>query len=240
MKYSADGGSRQTRNVDFSIQLRGIVQVRKVTNGHPTEIECRVEKCLLNDRELVRPGESIIGESSGLHPIFKTDNVTIGEMGTEALTLLIPLVEDQDNVTDDEVFGTNEAEGVGATWHIARSAMAQRLSLIGYKADAKLIDGTVSVVSIGRLGDQEAVRVKSQWHVEGLGGRIEGFEVKSGSMHGTISALYPVPLDAPGPIEQSWELKIMQRLAGRTPDGKPLEIDATTEQVSDRKMVSLR
>lgn len=181
------------------VVLRGRATVRAVTDGDASEYDVTVERCTSRlgreEHEVVPPGSVLRVFRSRDDGRIELVGGVLPEDDVEALSLVIST--QRSGVDDDDVFGTDRPQAVGARWPIDAARAARELDeMDGIDVAASDVDGQSQLV------DEREVDGVPCLHIA-VSMRAHGFDMQVGEESVTEHAEIAMDVEGSYPIESS-------------------------------------
>ena len=138
-------------------------------------------------------------------------------------------VQAEDEVSDEDIFGTSEKVAVGAEWPVNGKAAVASLARNGVTGlDPKGVSGHAKLVTLGEFEKQPAFSVRMDAKIEGKGVSLTSLpeNVKGRTFHSEYTVEMDVPVDPTS-------------TAGRTKGMAKMEVDAAGTEEFDGKKVEV-
>lgn len=146
-----NGATMMINQTEISGTIKGTLEVLAINeSGAPLEVRIVIEAAT-HDRgdgnvEIVPPGSVVQAKVGAFGHNVLVDGQPATPEQAEALELLINLGDE--SPANDEVFGTDERQGVGASWPVDAEALAEKLSDDEMKIDPADISGQATLVGV--------------------------------------------------------------------------------------------
>jgi len=181
------------------VRLEGEVRVVAVNGaGKPTAREITIGEAVLSEggrtRELLPQGATLrasAGPRGESGPIEWVGG-QLSEDDVEALRLVINTAARP--VTDDDVFGTDQPQPIGASWPIDAAVAARDLSKIrALTVGPDGVSGSVSLLGVAEERGQRCLEISAELRADGfsLGDLPEGSQIERSSVVATLRGLLP-------------------------------------------------
>ncbi len=233
MKTSFDGREVESDETIVACRMTGGLTVVSVTKkGLPSALKLKVKTV-----ECVQAGKPAFFFSEGDELLLRRgepDNETQvnGEAANDVQAQLIEsllTVQAEDEVSDDDIFGTKEKVAVGAEWPVNGKAAVESLARNGVTGlDPKGVSGSAKLVTLGEFEKQPSMSVRMDAKIEGKGVTLSSLpeNVKGRRFQSEYSVEMDVPVDPAS-------------TAGRTKGMAKLEVDAQGTEEFDGKKIDV-
>lgn len=243
----------KTVQESVGVRLEGKVKVLAVTEkGKESKVACAVETCTVTERKESR---GIIDKGSELVAEWKAGKD--GEKGKccytldgrdlpdETAELLDRVLEvgDPAGAGDDEVFGTKDRQKIGGAWPMDAEAASKDFDRMGIVVKKEDTSGASKLVDVTDVDGVPCLKVECKFggrNIRGKdqpGGAGEDKEklttLDGGEMKATVVTLLPTD-NKTGTLKESTELKMKTAMAGKLEDGKPVKVEVTLEQMTEK------
>ena len=190
-------GDRVLKATEYQVNFEGRAEVLAVDGRQtPTRIAFTVERLTKIEGgvtiDLLKPGSVIITDGSQQQPISLKDGA-IAESVREAFRLVHPAHKPGD-VTDDDIFGTKDAKGIGDRWSINLALAAENLRDTGISIPAGRLSGTVSLVGKDKIAAIECLSIQGELRADGVTMKDlpPGFTMDRGSFGAVFRGCFPL------------------------------------------------
>ncbi|MCP3905997.1 MAG: hypothetical protein GY715_20425 [Planctomycetes bacterium] len=194
---STNGRTKESKlHVDFEAEAN-VVAVNSL--GRPIHVSYRVLKCEMtrdgNTTKIAAPGTTIVArEDKGSQTVFEIDGRPVGKDARKALKMVAGL--DNEQMTDDEMLGTERPRVIGESWPVNRAMMARKFQQ--QSANPISPDDIAGATTLAGVTTQNGYpclvlhsSITSENAVPGLNSVPPGFELEDGSMTMTIQRTLP-------------------------------------------------
>ncbi|MEO6787118.1 MAG: hypothetical protein ABI318_13385 [Chthoniobacteraceae bacterium] len=233
MKTSFDGREVESNVTSAACRVTGTLTVVAVTTkGLPSAMRLKVASA-----ECLNAGQPAGFFKEGDELFLRRDepeNETQvnGEAADDVQSQLIEsllTVQAEDEVSDEDIFGTKDKVAVGAEWPVnAKAAVAslERSGVLGLKPAG--VSGTAKLVSLGEFEKQPAFSVHMDAKIDGKGVTLSNLpeNVKGKKFHSEYTVEMDVPVDPAS-------------TAGRTKGMATLAVDAAGTEEFDGKKIDV-
>jgi acyl-CoA hydrolase len=233
MKTSFDGREVESDETVVACRMTGALTVVAVTKkGLPSAIRLKVKTV-----ECVRGGQpaGIFNEGDELflrRDEPENESKVNGEAADDVQAQLIEsllTVQAEDEVSDEDIFGTSEKVAVGAEWPVNAKAAVASLARSGVTGiDPAGVSGHAKLLMLGEFDRQPAYSVRMDAKIEGKGVSLTNLpeNVKGRRFHSEYTVEMDVPVDP-------------KSTAGRTKGMAKMEVDAAGTEEFDGKKVDV-
>lgn len=219
------GADPQKKSDAFKSELDGQIKVLAVDEktGQPTKLQCTINKLTNSNQSVLDAGTVVTAEDTSGHTTFTVNGMPADPTVAQVLELFLNTHHPGDQ-SDDNVFGTEKEQSVGATWPIdtaAAAADAARHDIPISKDDVK---GEGKLVSVKTVDGKEALEVHADMNVEKLRGDTPNGKIVGGSMKVHLEGLFPTDKTRQAlSMSQSMELHMQMSVPG--PGGNQIAVD---------------
>ncbi len=239
MKTSFDGREVESEQTVVACRVTGALTVVAVTKkGLPSAIRLKVKTV-----ECVRSGEPAQFFNEGDELSLRRDEPeneakVNGEAADDIQSQVIEsllTVQAEDEVSDEDIFGTSEKVAVGAEWPVNGKAAVASLARNGVTGlDPKGVSGHAKLVTLGEFEKQPAFSVRMDAKIEGKGVSLTSLpeNVKGRTFHSEYTVEMDVPVDPTSTAGRTKGMAKMEVDAGGTEefDGKKVEVGVKIER----------
>jgi hypothetical protein len=231
MKTSFDGREVESADTSVACRMTGTLTIVKVTTkGLPSAVKLTVKTA-----ECISAGAPAAFFKEGDELSLRRDepdNETLvnGEAADDVRSQLIEsllTVQAEDEVSDEDIFGTKEKVAVGAEWPVNGKAAVDSLARNGVTGlDAKGVSGHAKLVTLGEFEHQPSFSVRMEAKIDGRGVTLTSLpeNVKGRKFHSEYTVEMDVPVDP-------------KSAEGRTKGLATMQVDADgTEEFEGRKI----
>ena len=231
MKTNFDGREVESEETIVACRLTGALTVVAVTKkGLPSALKLKVKTV-----ECVQGGQPAHFFSEGDELFLRRDEPeneaqVNGDAANDVQSQIIEsllTVQAEDEVSDEDIFGTSEKVAVGAEWPVNGKAAVASLARNGVTGlDPKGVSGHAKLVTLGEFEKQPAFSVHMSAKIDGKGVTLSSLpeNVKGSRFHSEYTVEMDVPVDPAS-------------TAGRTKGMAKMEVDAAgTEDLDGRKV----
>jgi len=239
VKTSVDGREVESDETAAACRLSGSLTVVSVTTkGLPKEIRLKLKavECVLDGRtaEFFQNGDDLLLRRDEPENVALVNGEPADDVQSQVLESLLS-VQAENEVTDEDIFGTTEKVAVGAEWPVNAKAMVQALSqngVTGLKPEG--IKGQAKLVRVGEFESQAALSLKMAAQIEGKAVQLASLpeNVKGRRFHSEYAIEMDVPVDptsTAGHIKGMVKMEIDASGTGEF-DGKEVEIAVKIER----------
>jgi hypothetical protein len=231
MKTSFDGKEVESNATGAACRVAGTLTVVAVTTkGLPTAMRLKVAsaECLNAGQPagFFKEGDELSIRRDEPENETQVNGEAADDVQAQMIESLLS-VQAEDEVSDEDIFGTKDKVAVGAEWPVngkAAVASLERSGVKGLKPEG--VSGQAKFVSIGEFGKNPAFSIRVEAKIDGKGVTLSNLpeNVKGKSFHSEISVEMDVPVDPTS-------------TAGRTKGLAKMEMDAAgTEEFEGRNV----
>jgi hypothetical protein len=233
MKTNFDGREVESDETIVACRMTGALTVVAVTKkGLPSALRLKVKTV-----ECVRGGQPAQFFSEGDELFLRRDepeneSQVNGEPADDIQAQIIEsllTVQAEDEVSDEDIFGTKDKVAVGAEWPVNAKAAVASLGRSGVTGlDPKGVSGHAKLVTLGEFEKQPSFSVRIDAKIDGKGVTLTNLpeNVKGRSFHSEYTVEMDVPVDPTS-------------TAGRTKGMARMEVDAAGTEEFDGKKVDV-
>ena len=233
LKTTFDGREIESEQTVVACRLTGALTVVAVTKkGLPSAIRLKVATV-----DCVRGGQPAQFFSEGDELFLRRDEpeneVQVnGEAADDVQSQVIEsllTVQAEDEVSDEDIFGTSEKVAVGAEWPVNGKAAVASLARNGVTGlDPKGVSGHAKLLTLGEFEKQPAFSVRVVAKIDGKGVTLTSLpeNVKGKKFHSEYTVEMDVPVDPASTAGRTKGMAIMEVDAAGTEefDGKKVEV----------------
>ncbi len=182
--------------------------------------------------ELAKPGAVVSARLVGRERVFELAGARLAPDLQTALAAALPLHAD-DELTDDDLFGTTQRRRVGESWP-ANAEIFARFGAASVTFDPKDVAGTVTLAAVKSVHGEPCLEVR--WKLEARQGAFKtgslplGFSGATSSMSLTGSALVPVAPALP-PAGRETAITAIADISGSGDGGATVSLHHELRQV---------
>ena len=239
MKTSFDGREIESEQTIVACRVTGVLTVVAVTKkGLPSAIRLKVTTV-----ECVRSGEPAQFFSEGdvlslrrdePENEAKVNDEPADDIQSQVIESLLT-VQAEDEVSDEDIFGTTEKVAVGAEWPVNGKAAVASLARNGVTGlDPKGVSGHAKLVTLGEFEKQPSFSVRMDAKIEGKGVSLTSLpeNVKGRIFHSEYMVEMDVPVDPTSTAGHTKGMAKMEVDAAGTEefDGKKIEVAVKIER----------
>ena len=163
-------GDRVLKATEFQVNFQGRADVLEVDGKQqPFKIAFTVERFTKIEGgvtiDLLKSGSVIIADGSQQQPISVKDSTT--EESVRDAFELIYFPDQPDAFTDDEIFGTKEAKGIGDSWSINPALLSASLKGMITVPEGHL-SGMVSLVAKDKIANIDCLSLRKELKADDL------------------------------------------------------------------------
>lgn len=239
MKTSLGGQEIESDETRAACRLTGVLTIVSVTKkGLPSAVKLKLKT--VDCDEGGKPG-AFFKEGDELflrHGAPDNETQVNGEEADETQSQIIESllsVEGEDEVTDEDVFGTKEKVAVGAEWPVNAKAAVDSLARNGVTGlDPKGVSGNTKLVSLGEFERQPALSLRMTAKIDGKDVKLSSLpeNVKGSRFHSEYTLEMDLPADPASAAGRVKGLATMHVDAKGTEeiDGKAIDIAVKIER----------
>ena len=231
MKTSFDGKEVESEETIVACRMTGTLTVLAVTKkGLPSALKIKVKTvdCVNGGKaaEFFKVDDELSLRRDEPENETQVNGEAADDMQAQIIESLLS-VQAEDEVSDEDIFGTKDKVAVGAEWPVnAKAAVAsvERSGVLGLKPSG--VSGHAKLVSLGEFEKKPALSVHMAAKVDGTGVTLSSLpeNVKGKKFHTEYTVEMDVPVDP-------------SSTAGRTKGLAKIEVDAEgTEEFDGRKI----
>ncbi len=226
---SEAGNIVKTQDVTRIWKFDGKVEVlAKSDNGEKMTRSIKVEKMTAS-----KNGSQLeLLESGTVLKALSSKNVTKYDVGDDelpaALTEVLEkffAVGDQNEPSDNEVFGTKERKKAGESWEMKSELALKFLGEKGISVNKEDVKGSVKLDEVLMVGGHKYLKVSGRLELKNLKGLMpSGMQIKSSEAEARFSMVSPVQM--PGPtVDRNMDLTLKYQAEGKTSEGQVTEMN---------------
>ncbi len=233
LKTSFDGHEIESEQTVVACRLTGALTVVAVTKkGLPSAISLKVASvdCLLGGKpaQFFSEGDVISLRRDEPENEAQVNGEPADDVQSQVIESLLT-VQAEDEVSDDEIFGTSEKVAVGAEWPVNGKAAVASLARNGVTGlDAKGVSGRAKLLTVGEFEKQPAFSVRMDAKIDGSGVTMTSLpeNVKGKKFHSEYTVEMDVPVDPASTAGRTKGLAVLAVDAAGTEelDGKKVEV----------------
>ena len=233
MKTSFDGKEVESEETIVACRMTGVLTVVAVTKkGLPSALRMKVKtvECVHGGQPagFFKEGDMLSLRRDEPENESQVNGEAADDMQAQIIESLLT-VQAEDEVSDEDIFGTKEKVAVGAEWPVnAKAAVAsvERSGVTGLKPAG--VSGRAKLVSLGEFENQPAYSVHMDAKVDGRGVTLASLpeNVTGKKFHSEYMVEMDVPVD---PVST----------AGRTKGLARMEVDAAGTEEFDGKKIDV-
>ena len=231
IKTSFDGREVEKEETVVACRLTGgLTVVAVTTKGLPKALRMKLKTvdCVHGGQQAVffKEGDEISIRSDSPENETQVNGEAADDLQAQVIESVLSVQAD-DEVSDDDIFGTKEKVGVGAEWPVnAKAAVAslERNGVTGLKA--KDVSGSATLVKLSEYENQPAMSLRMSATINGKNVTLSNLpeNVKGEKFHSEYAVQMEVPMD---PASTAGRMKGMARM----------EVDAAgTEELEGKKV----
>jgi len=163
------GSPPNTQEQKNEIEIEGTITVLAVNvQGNATKVSCIADKCLLNDKPLCNPGDSIVAENLGTKSKYTVKGEVADEPTTKALSIVMDTADPESKTDDDASFGTDQPQKAEGTWPVHPEPIAQELTRRGLTVKGENVKGTGKLAAVTQVDGNDVLTVVVDISIEGV------------------------------------------------------------------------
>ena len=231
MKTSFDGKEVESNATAAACRVTGLLTVVAVTKaGLPGAMRLKVAsaECVNAGKpaEFFKEGDELFLRRDEPENETQVNGEAADDVQGQIIESLLT-VQAEDEVSDEDIFGTKDKVAVGAEWPVNAKAAVSSLERSGVKGlKPEGVSGHAKLVSIGEFEKKPAFSVRVEAKMDGKGVTLSSLpeNVKGKTFHSEITVEMDVPVDP-------------ESKAGHTKGMAKMELDASgTEEFDGRKI----
>ena len=231
MKTSFDGKEVESNATAAACRVTGVLTVVAVTKaGLPGAMRLKVAsaECVNAGKpaEFFKEGDELFLRRDEPENETQVNGEAADDVQGQIIESLLT-VQAEDEVSDEDIFGTKDKVAVGAEWPVNAKAAVSSLERSGVKGlKPEGVSGHAKLVSIGEFEKKPAFSVRVEAKMDGKGVTLSSLpeNVKGKTFHSEITVEMDVPVDP-------------ESKAGHTKGMAKMELDASgTEEFDGRKI----
>ena len=231
MKTSFDGKEVESNATAAACRVTGVLTVVAVTKaGLPGAMRLKVAsaECVNAGKpaEFFKEGDELFLRRDEPENETQVNGEAADDVQGQIIESLLT-VQAEDEVSDEDIFGTKDKVAVGAEWPVNAKAAVSSLERSGVKGlKPEGVSGHAKLVSIGEFEKKPAFSVRVEAKMDGKGVTLSSLpeNVKGKTFHSEITVEMDVPVDP-------------ESTAGHTKGMAKMELDASgTEEFDGRKI----
>ena len=165
----------------------------------------------------------------------------VAENIKEALELFFDAdARKEDEITDDEVFGTKERKKVGDTWPINAELAARQATAEGIKLDAGNVTGATTVVKKETVNGTPCLRLRSTMKATGFQMPMPGMTLDQSKVAGVFEASFPIDPSLPCLLVRERFEATFSGKGRPDPDGPEVTLEAAHNRSSVTRITVLK
>lgn len=233
MKTTFDGKEVENEETVVACRMTGTLTVLAVTKkGLPSALRMKVKTvdCVHggSPAEFFKVDDVLSLRRDEPENETQVNGEAADDMQAQIIESLLS-VQAEDEVSDEDIFGTKDKVAVGAEWPVnAKAAVAsvERSGVLGLKASG--VSGHAKLVALGEFEKKPALSVRMAAKVDGTGVTLSSLpeNVKGKKFHSEYTVEMDVPLDPASTAGRTKGLAMMTVDAGGTEefDGRKIEV----------------
>jgi hypothetical protein len=231
-------GDRVLKAAEYQVNFQGRAEVLEVDGkGRPFKIAFTVEKFTEIDGgvtiDLLKSGSVIVADGSQQQPIFVKDG-TIEQSVLEAFQLIYSAHKPGD-ATDDEVFGSKEAKGIGDSWSINLALASESLKNSQITIPAGHLSGIISLVARDKIATIDCLSLRGELRADDFTSKDlpPGVTLDRASLQAIFRGCYPIE-DSRHSYKEGGDITMRMRLTSN----EGVKIDITRSEKRDAVWVA--
>jgi hypothetical protein len=233
MKTSFDGREVESELTIVACRLTGALTVVSVTTkGLPSAMRLKVRtvECVRGNQpaQFFSEGDELFLRRDEPENVAQVNGETADDIQAQVIESLLT-VQAEDEVSDEDIFGTTEKVAVGAEWPVNAKAAVASLERSGVKGlDPKGVSGQSKLVTLGEFENHPAFSVRMDAKIDGKGVSLSNLpeSVKARTFHSEYIVEMDVPVDPTS-------------TAGRTKGMAKMVVDAAGTEEFDGKKIEV-
>lgn len=243
VEVRVDGAVVEQKEETLEVSLEGVATVQEVDGrAMATRTAFLVERSSGGQgserHEILPAGTTVVAESVGGKSSFTVGGAPVAPDASQALGLVLSTHE-PGRPNDDDVFGTREPRRVGESWPIdARTAAEDLAKSVGGSAGDLRVNGATTLLGTRTESGEACLEIEGRMSVGGV--RIPlppGFSVEEADTQVIFHGLVPADPDARHRRGGRIAMTLSVRAAGRTPDGKAVQMSIRQERRSSVQLI---
>lgn len=231
MKTSFDGKEVESEETIIACRMTGSLTIVAVTKkGLPSALRIKVKtvECIHGGKpaEFFKEGDELSLRRDEPENESQVNGEAADDMQAQIIESLLT-VQAEDEVSDEDIFGTKDKVAVGREWPVNGKAAVASMARNGVTGlDPQGVSGNAKIVTLGEFEKQPAFSVRMDAKIEGKGVTLTSLpeNVKGKKFHSEYTVEMDVPVDPAS-------------TAGRTKGLAKMEVDAAgTEEFDGRKI----
>jgi hypothetical protein len=192
-------GDRVLNSAEYHVNFQGGATILEVDGkGRPVKVSFTVERLTKIEGgmtiDLLKPGNVVMADSSLPQPIFLKDGTM--EEPVRAAFQLVYSTHQSGDVTDDEIFGTEQAKEVGDSWPINAALASESLKDAGITVAPEHLSGKVSLVGKDKIGMVDCLDLSGEFRAQNVALKQvpPGVTVDGASVQAVFRGCFPVEI----------------------------------------------
>ena len=226
---------------DLAVQAQGTIEVLAVdAKGVESKLAFTVKKFVRTDQNPpadILPAGAVVTAEAGNKPGEEKTHFTLagGELTADQSTALEIILNAHapNRPTEDETFGTDKPQKVGAVWPIDKAKLAEGSKESGIVIKPDDVTGQSTLVAVMPIDGKEYARVAVEFSVKDVQIPLPGgAKIESCKMDAKYSTLYPTE-GARAKRTDSMEMNMDMRAKAANPDGGAVNVHAIIQMHAD-------
>lgn len=195
---TAGGGPAQTQDQALAVRLEGTVEVIAVdSKGGETKLACTIAKFVRTDGKepgQILPGGSVVtvDATTGEKTQYSLKDGQPTAEQSEALSLVLD-AHRPESASDDEVFGTDRPQKVGASWPIDLAKAAADAGKSGVVIKKEDLSGQTTLAGIEHVDGKDYLEVRARMQSKRLEVPMPpGVTLDKTKLEATFGGMFPV------------------------------------------------
>ena len=233
MKTSFDGKEVESNETIMACRMTGALTVVAVTKkGLPSALKLKVKtvECIHAGQpaDFFKEGDELSLRRDEPENESQVNGEAADDMQAQIIESLLS-VQAEDEVSDEDIFGTKDKVAVGAEWAVNAKAAVSSLERSGVTGlDPKGVSGHAKLVTLGEFEKKPAFSVHMDAKIDGKGVTLSNLpeNVKGKKFHSEYTIEMDVPVDPTS-------------TAGRTKGMAKMEVEAEGTEEFDGKKIAV-
>lgn len=226
------GETQPVESESIEVRFSAVAEILAVdSKGQEIKTSYTVESCTRSEDgssvDVVPSGTVILSEFTGGRTVNTVKGVTLDEVNTRAVDLVVTSHE-PDSSTDQDIWGNPKPVAIGQKWSVDRDVCAEWLSSFG-KIVKDQISGTTTFVGFKNFNGNKCYDVKSDLKVVNLGIEQPGVTVDEGVMTVKNTGIFAVEDIHFGALSQTVDMNIRMKMHGKGENDEEISLTAVME-----------
>lgn len=174
-------------------------------SGRPIALGYVVEKFECETpagKHAIGNGKVVIGKLEGEEERYEIKDGDLPDEAKQAFELVATL--ESQKSSDDDVFGTDKPQAVGASWPVAAEKAVKDLAEQGVVIEPSDLVGSVKLVSTKQAGGRECLEISGSMKASKMKfSEVPALNIESSDVSATIWGLFPTDLSMPRSEEKA-------------------------------------